>query len=191
MKTTLYVIVDISGSMNEMGKIHLQRNLCRYSSQLKTIDQEKYANIEIHFFQWATTISEIIIQSNGDIPLLIAEGTSDLDHLFDFLSAALNRDQTLRVLIFSDGNFEKFSDVLAFQKKLSTIPNLILKTIAVGADADLQKLKKISSGNNVFLAENIASAIDSILFGMNKCIVVAPEYLNQIKISQSLHSKDY
>ena len=31
MKGTLYVIVDVSGSMNEMGKIHLQRNLCRYA----------------------------------------------------------------------------------------------------------------------------------------------------------------
>jgi len=28
--------------MNEMGKIHLQRNLCRYAAQLRLIDQEKW-----------------------------------------------------------------------------------------------------------------------------------------------------
>lgn len=26
--------------MNEMGKIHLQRNLCRYAAQLRLIDQK-------------------------------------------------------------------------------------------------------------------------------------------------------
>ena len=40
---SLYCIVDTSGSMNEMGKIHLQRNLCRYADQLRLIDQKKYA----------------------------------------------------------------------------------------------------------------------------------------------------
>ena len=61
MKETLYIIVDVSGSMNEMGKIHLQRNLCRYAAQLRLIDQEKYADFDIRFYQWAQNISEIAI----------------------------------------------------------------------------------------------------------------------------------
>jgi len=37
MKESLYMMVDVSGSMAEMGKIHLQRNLCRYAAQIRLI----------------------------------------------------------------------------------------------------------------------------------------------------------
>lgn len=84
MKETLYIIVDVSGSMNEMGKIHLQRNMCRYADQLRLIDQEKYSESNIRFYQWAQNIAEIALQSDGDIPVLNAEGSSNLCALSDF-----------------------------------------------------------------------------------------------------------
>jgi hypothetical protein len=71
------------------------------------------------------------------------------------------------ILILSDGNFSN-SDILIFQNQLSSFPGLIIRTIAVGADADLLKLKKISTNNSVHLSENIASAIDCTLFGNNE-----------------------
>jgi len=167
MKEPLYIIVDVSGSMNEMGKIHLQRNLCRYAAQLRDIDQKKYADLDIHFYQWAQDVSEIIIQSDGDIPVLTAEGSSNLCDLSDFLSQHLNDTVRVRFLILSDGNFSN-SDISSFQKQLSSCPDLITRAVAVGADADLLKLKKISTNNSVHLAENISSAIDSIIFGSDK-----------------------
>ena len=178
MKTALYIIVDVSGSMNEMGKIHLQRNLCRYAAQLQFIDQEKYTDFEIRFYQWAQNVSEIDVQSDGDIPALDTEGSSSLSVLSDFLSQNLNDTERPMVLILSDGNFSN-SDILSFQNLLSSFPDLIIRTVAVGADADLLKLKKISTNNSVHLSENIASAIDCTIFGNDERLT-APESTAQI-----------
>ncbi|WP_323175737.1 vWA domain-containing protein [Neisseria cinerea] len=167
MKEALYIIVDVSGSMNEMGKIHLQRNLCRYAAQLRGIDQQKYADLDIRFYQWAQDILKITIQTDGDIPSLNAEGSSNLCDLYDFLFQHLNDSGSARILILSDGNFPN-SDIVSFQKQLGTFSNLIIRTVAVGADADLLKLKKISTNNTVYLSENIASAIDSTIFGSDE-----------------------
>lgn len=167
MKVPLYIIVDASGSMNEMGKIHLQRNLCRYAAQLRLIDQEKYSDSDIRFYQWAQNVSEVALQSDGDIPAFNAEGSSNLYVLSDFLSQYLNDTGRLMVLILSDGNFPN-SDIVSFQNQLGTFSDLIIRTVAVGADADLLKLKKISTNNTVYLSENIASAIDSTIFGSDE-----------------------
>jgi hypothetical protein len=178
MKETLYIIVDVSGSMNEMGKIHLQRNMCRYADQLRLIDQEKYSESNIRFYQWAQNIAEIALQSDGDIPVLNAEGSSNLCALSDFLSQHLNDTGRLMVLILSDGNFSN-SDIVSFQNQLSTLTDLIIRAVAVGADADLLKLKQISTNNTVYLSENIASAIDSTIFGSDEPLT-APVSTSQI-----------
>ena len=109
MNDIIHVVFDASGSMNEMGKVHLQRNLCRYVAQRRCIDQEKYVDLDIRFYQWAQDISEITIQSNGDIPPLNAEGSSNLRVLSDFLSQHLTDTGGARTLILSDGNFERTS----------------------------------------------------------------------------------
>lgn len=178
MKAPLYIIVDVSGSMNEMGKIHLQRNLCRYAAQLRLIDQGKYSGSDIRFYQWAQNVSEVALQSDGDIPALNAEGSSKLCVLSDFLSQHLNDNGRSMVLILSDGNFPN-SDIVSFQNKLGTFTGLIIRTVAVGADADLLKLKKISTNNTVYLSENIASAIDSTIFGSDEPLT-APASTAQI-----------
>ena len=167
MKDPLYIIVDVSGSMNEMGKIYLQRNLCRYAAQLRFIDQEKYSGADIHFYQWAQNVSEVALQSDGDIPALKAEGSSSLCVLSDFLSQHLKDTERLRVLILSDGNFPN-ADIISAQNKLSIFTDLIIRVVAVGADADLLKLKKIATNHTVYLSENIASAIESTVFGSDE-----------------------
>lgn len=172
MKTPLYIIVDVSGSMNEMGKIHLQRNLCRYAAQLRLIDQEKYSDSDIRFYQWAQNVSEVALQSDGDIPALNAEGSSSLCVLSGFLSLHLNDAVKSMVLILSDGNFSN-SDIADFQDQLGTLTGLIIRTVAIGADADQLKLKKISTNNTVYLSENIASAIDGTIFGSDE-LLTAP-----------------
>lgn len=167
MKAPFYIIVDVSGSMNEMGKIHLQRNLCRYAAQLRLIDQEKYSGSDIRFYQWAQNVSEVALQSDGDIPALNAEGSSNLCVLSDFLSQHLNDTGRSMVLILSDGNFPNL-DIESFKNQLSTFADLIIRTVAIGADADLLKLKKVSTNNTAYLSENIASAIDGTIFGSDE-----------------------
>ena len=188
MKEALYIIVDVSGSMNEMGKIHLQRNLCRYAAQLRGIDQEKYADLDIRFYQWAQDVSEVTLQSDGDIPALNAEGSSNLCVLSDFLSQHLNDTGRARILILSDGNFLN-SDIVSFQNQLDTLTDLIIRTVAVGADADLLKLKKISTNNTVYLSENIASAIDSTIFGSDEPLT-APASTAQILQSAQAETEE-
>jgi hypothetical protein len=90
--------------------------------------------------------------------------------LSDFLSQHLNDTGRARILILSDGNFSN-SDISSFQKQLGSLPDLITRTVAVGADADMRKLKKISTNNSVHLSENISSAIDSTIFGSNEPFV--------------------
>lgn len=174
----LFIFVDVSGSMNEMGKIHLQRNLCRYAAQLQLIDQDKYSGADIRFYQWAQNVSEVALQSDGNIPALNAEGSSNLCALSDFLSQHVNDTGRSMVLIMSDGNFSN-SDIVSFQKQLGTFSNLIIRTVAVGADADLLKLKKISTNKTVYLSENIASAIDGTIFGSDEPLT-APASTAQI-----------
>ena len=188
MKAPLYIIVDVSGSMNEMGKIHLQRNLCRYAAQLRLIDQGKYSCSDIRFYQWAQNVSELALQSDGDIPALNAEGSSTLCVLSDFLSQHLNDTVKSMVLILSDGNFSN-SDIVSFQNKLGTFTDLIIRTVAVGADADLLKLKKISTNNTVYLSENIASAIDSTIFGSDEP-PAAPVSTDQILQSEPAETEE-
>lgn len=188
MKEPLYIIVDVSGSMNEMGKIHLQRNLCRYAAQLRLIDQEKYSGSDIRFYQWAQNVSEVALQSDGDIPALNAEGFSKLCVLSDFLSQHLNDTGRSMILILSDGNFPN-SDIVSFQNKLGTFTDLIIRTVAVGADADLLKLKKISTNNTVYLSENIASAIDSTIFGSDEPLT-APASTAQILQSEPAETEE-
>ena len=163
----LFVFVDVSGSMNEMGKIHLQRNLCRYAAQLRLIDKEKYSGLDIRFYQWAQSVAVAVLQSDGDIPDLNAEGSSNLCVISEFLSQYQSDTGRLMVLILSDGNFPN-SDIVSFKNQLSKFPDLIIRTVAVGADADLLKLKKISTNNSVHLSENISSAIDSTIFGSDE-----------------------
>lgn len=188
MKSSLHIIVDVSGSMNEMGKIHLQRNLCRYAAQLQLIEQEKYSGVDIRFYQWAQNISEIALQSDGDIPALNAEGSATFCALSDFLSEHLKNTEKLMVLILSDGNFLG-SDIENFRKQMSTFPDLLIRTVAVGADANLLKLEKLSTNKTVYLSENIPSAIENTVFGSDKPLA-APVSTAQILQSEPINSEE-
>lgn len=186
MKNVLSIVVDVSGSMNEMGKIHLQRNLCRYATQLQAIDQIKYSGVDIRFFQWAENISEIIAQNDGDMPALTPASSSDLVSLSRFLSVP-NNGRMLRALILSDGNFES-SDISSFQEQMKKSPNpILLRIVAIGADASLLKLENISSNKHAYLSENIHAAIDSAIWGTDKP-VLAPETTSQVKLTQPVES---
>ena len=59
----IYFIFDTSGSMDEMGKIHLQRNLARYAIQVPSLAQENCTDFVIRLYQWHQDISDITLQS--------------------------------------------------------------------------------------------------------------------------------
>jgi hypothetical protein len=178
MDISLWIIVDVSGSMNEMGKIHLQRNLCRFANQLRKIDQEKYTGVGISFYVWGLNVSRVIPEESGDIPAFVSEGTLNFSALVNHLSKHLSEVEDLRVLILSDGNFER-KGITNFTKWKSDHEKLLIRTVAIGADANLFNLKKISSNETVFEAENIASAINATIWGTDEPMPT-PESIAQI-----------
>jgi len=144
--------------------------------------QHKYGS-----FQWAHDISEFSLQRDGDIPPFNAEGSSNLSELTDILSQKMNHAEILRVLILSDGSFnhddyEKFLNWKQQQKRL------LIRTVAVGADADLFKLEKISTNKTVQRSENIATAIDRAAFDFNEPLS-APAITTQIMQGEPAESK--
>lgn len=186
--SNLVIVLDASGSMSEMGKSQLQRNLCRYASQLQTFGMGRCQDIKVQYFKWAREVTEICVNSNGDISNLVFEGPSSLTALSEFLSRTAEGSERLRILVLSDGNFPS-SDVQIFQSKQKTLPGLIVRTVAVGADADLRKLKWISSNDSVHRSENIATAITDAAFGYDEC-TSAPEHPSQIALNEELELEE-
>lgn len=188
MNTSLILIADISGSMSEMGKVFVLRNLFRYASQLKYIEPGKYADVSISFFQWSAEVTEVIPQEDGDIPVLLPQGSSDLDALCRFLRLKGGDGQRIRALVFSDGYFIT-PEIAHFQELMLSLPNLYLQTVAIGSDANLLKLQKISSDTRAHLAENISSAIESTLWGTDENLK-APLTVGQIQFAPLNDTKE-
>lgn len=158
---TLILLVDVSGSMYEMGKIHLQRHLCRYVSRVARFQPDIYAGTEVRLYQWGETVSLIAQQPNGDIPELQAAGSADIVALSHFLSTQPD-GQNQSLLILSDGNFSQ-QELLHFQQQCAKSPTVRVRAVAVGADADLLTLRKMATNDTVYLAEDISQAMNSAL----------------------------
>ena len=52
MNNDIFIIIDNSGSMNEIAKPLLTRNLLRGINQLSIVEPDLYAHIRFHFFLW-------------------------------------------------------------------------------------------------------------------------------------------
>lgn len=101
------------------------------------------------------------MQSDGAITNLNTRCSSSLNISCDFLFQNLNSTERSKVLILSDGNFSNLN-ILSFHSQSSSISDLIIWTVAAGADVYFMKLKKVSTNNSVYLLEDIASAFDCI-----------------------------
>lgn len=184
MAISIEVIVDSSGSMNEMGKSLLLRNLCRYISQLPYINPDKYMRIKFSFFLWSSIIDKYSTQENGDFNLIDPQGSSNLCILSEWLVKKVDNGEMLKTLLLTDGNFNS-SVVTNYNKITSNYTNLQVLPVAIGADANITPLKKISTNQKVYLAENIPSAIDSLILRTSS-ISNKPKSINQIQFLQSV-----
>jgi len=128
------------------------------------------------------------VQSDGAITNLNTRCSSSLNISCDFLFQNLNSTERSKVLILSDGNFSN-SNILSFHSQLSSISDLIIRTVAVGADADLMKLKKVSTNNSVYLSEDIASAFDCVFFESDEQLAI-PISTDQILRSELVESEE-
>ncbi|MDB4542834.1 VWA domain-containing protein [bacterium] len=157
------VIVDTSGSMAEMGKIHLQWNLCRFIRELDTINPIFQSDADFRIFQWNSKIGELELEANGDITTTVPVGASDLVVLSSMLETHLVKNHRLNVLILSDGYFNS-SMLNHFNRWLKDHPDISIRTVAIGADANLHSLKHLSTNNDVYFPEDIPAAIESMVY---------------------------
>ena len=102
------------------------------------------------------------------------------------LRGILNSRQQHRVLLLTDGHFSN-SLITNFKQGFTSFPNLIMRTVATGADADLVKLKKMSTNESVYLPENISAAVDSVCFGTDER-VACPETVNKIQLQKTIRN---
>ncbi len=138
MNIALMVFVDVSGSMDEMGKAHLQRNICRFITQLKIIDERKYFDVGIKLLQWSSSIEELAVKEGEDIPEINPQGPSSLKSITDYLTLQIKKDFQFRVLLLTDGFFEDENEFNHFKKwQDSNKEQIVISSVAVGADANL------------------------------------------------------
>lgn len=142
----IYVIADLSGRMNEMGKNSVLEYLLRTTADL--FAQKKYSDIEPCFFSWNTEIIQL------EPPFFVkCRGKSNLSALSDMLKET--KDSS-RVMLLSDGNFD-------YQPILNTIKEKSLNVtgIVVGADASMASMNRLTNGNAVN-SDCIVAAVEKI-----------------------------
>ncbi len=85
MTTKIHIIFDFSGSMCEMAKGQIQKNLFQFIKELPILEKQKFLNIKFSFFIWNSTITELNdLQKNG-MKLMIPNGKAKLEDLQIFL----------------------------------------------------------------------------------------------------------
>ena len=161
MKSAL-IVADVSGSMAEMGKHLLMCQIMRFISQLPAINPEKYGNVEFKFFSWGEEIIELTPCEDGDLFLPKPIGKGNVKRLVEWASEIVVSNPSARIMILSDGAISDI-DAAVFGKWLANA-GIMARSIAIGADADYERLRKFSSNRVPYPAEEIHSATDTIVF---------------------------
>ena len=148
------VILDTSGSMSEMGKLLLARNLVSYLRQC----------VSVELYTWNEQLQSIALASDEELPLLEATGQNNLNSLRDFLKSRLANGTLQPVLLFSDGNVSNGA-LASFAIWRKEQANLVLEAVAIGPDANHAVLEELAAPGRLFVPENVAAALTAVLTG--------------------------
>ena len=143
----LHCIIDRSGSMGEYGKPMLLVNLLRYVRQFSG-----QHSLITRYLSWGQQITETNWSAELDVELPEANNICDAS---DLLSWRADNPRAV-LLVLTDGYFELSSDQ---RQKFEFFDDIYV--VAVGGDADLARLKTLSS--NSCSAEQLDQALYSIL----------------------------
>jgi len=174
----LLIVLDISGSMQEMGKLLLARNLVSFIRESSDINPEKFSIGGIRLFTLNEAIQPVELTANCATPHFQASGKADLARLKDLLELEIERTTQVKGLILSDGIFPK-ALLKSFSAWCKEHLHLTLLAVAIGADSSHADLKKLSTNNRVFSPEDISAAIQSLTAGI-KGEVRGPTSVNEI-----------
>ena len=150
MNEILTVIIDVSGSFAENGKIEIVRAL-----RLSAIRLAKKFGADSEFFIWREDVQPLATPKE-----IIPRGKNEVSALIEFISAC---PEGAKILLLSDG--DRFSDDGSRIKSAATSRKINLAFVAVGADAGRSKNCAVSTVGDVWSPADLPSAIQAVLFG--------------------------
>jgi hypothetical protein len=155
----MIVIADSSGSMRELGKAMLVRNLINHIRRVGRLRNRPDWLEELVVLRWSGDV-EIIQQSNDDeLPNWDVEGRLKIAPLIEALNGLTEGSNWSRILLLSDGHWAT-SDVQAFRKWKRTQSRVSIRALSIGPDSVRSVLAKVSDGGS-FQAEDIVGALAS------------------------------
>jgi hypothetical protein len=154
MKTPLYIIVDVSGSMSEGGKHLIARGVARAMEQYFCFG---YGCADLKLVAWSQEAWVVEWIPNNEYPpeMLVCERAANAEALITLLGEQPDG----KVLLITDG-FWSQDDAKALKRWKESLQQDTLRIIKIGADASPQ-LK----GADVFAAEDLFTALDGWLEG--------------------------
>ena len=156
----IHVIADTSAGYKADGKSNLQRNIIR--SIMSAASKAKYAGCVLKFFAWSEDLTEF-----SDPEEIEFSRCAESSSLASFIDGS---EDDSRFLLLSDGLFDAGSINDILRKK-----NSVLVPVAVGADSDVDTLKRIAAPNNYcFGCVNVLAALFEVCF-RNFCSGVSHE----------------
>ena len=182
MENKLYIIVDCSGSMFEMAKQSISMNL------LSTIKEYNHSFDEIILFLWNDVLKEISFGDTEDFMLLSASGKLNFDKLEEKIVSLSQKEEELKILLFSDGNFSDI-EFQSFSNRIKELSNIYISSVQIGADAVVKQLTSISFHQCVYFAEDILTAIKS-LENISSQKFIRPNCINEILTTSLIEEED-
>jgi hypothetical protein len=154
MKKTLYIIVDISGSMSESGKYLIARGVVRATEQYFRLG---YGCADLKLVAWSKEARVVEWIPNKEFPpeMLVCERAANTEALISLLGEHPDG----RVLLITDG-FWSQDDVKALKRWKESLQQDTLRIMKIGADANPQL--KVAAA---FAAEDLFAALDGWLEG--------------------------
>jgi hypothetical protein len=152
---TLYLVCDISGSMDADGKPFIMRTFVMAVAQWVRLG---YGRSDIKLCAWAseaTVLPDWNAQHDYPADLLLCSGTSNWKALIHVLGAAPDG----KVLLLSDGFWSR-NEARIFKQWKECLQPGTLRIVKTGPDANPQV-----RGPDVFATEDLFAALDGWLEG--------------------------
>ena len=154
------VVTDTSGSMRELGKAMLARNLIAYVREQMRLTDGAWSLGESVIVLWGAEATVVRQSPDQDLPPFSIGGRAILQPLLTLLDSLLSEDELLRVLFLSDGHFPG-SDVSAFKVWRRRKPQVSVRSLAIGTDAVPATLAKMADPGGVFSPDEVVAALAS------------------------------
>jgi len=156
---TLIIVADTSGSMCEAGKRTVERNLLAYVRDRIRFGTQCGSVEALRLLNCGSRTAPVELADDDEILKLDTGGRATVEGLVGMLTRTLATTEQSRVLLFSDGQLAQ-SELVHFLSWHRANPQVSLRAISIGSDANLAVLGQMTGEGGVFPAEDIVRALD-------------------------------